>query len=102
MKFPNEKDLSKIRKKLEKMEGSYVLSSNASPLEKLRYDICKQFVIYKRENSLTNRELSQILEIDESLTSKILKYRMDRFTTDKLVELLSRIYPTHKLILKVS
>lgn len=34
MKFPSEKELAKMRKKLEKSEGSVVLSSKASPLEK--------------------------------------------------------------------
>lgn len=102
MKFPDKKTLSKIRKQLENAEGSLALPSNATPLQKLKYEICKQFVIFKREQNLNNRELSKILNIDESLTSKILRYNIDRFTTDKLIELLSRIHPNHRLILKVS
>lgn len=102
MKFPNEKELAKIRKKLEKTEGSLVLSAKASSIEKLRYEICRQFVIYQREHELTSKELAKFIGVDESLMSKILRYRHDRFSTDKLVELLSKIHPKHHLVLKVS
>ena len=102
MKFPSEKELAKVRKKLEKAEGSLVLSPNATSLEKLRYEICRQFVIYHREHELTSKELAKRVGVDESLMSKILRYRHDRFSTDKLIEMLSKIYPKHHLVLKVS
>lgn len=102
MKFPSDKELAKIRKKLEKSEGSLVLSSKATPLEKFRYEICRQFVIYQRDHNLKCKELAKIVGVDESIMSKILRYRNDRFTTDKLIQLLGKIYPKHHLILKVS
>ncbi|MFZ4404096.1 MAG: XRE family transcriptional regulator [Pseudobdellovibrionaceae bacterium] len=102
MKFPSGKELEKIRKKLEKSEGSLLLPPNATSLEKLRYEICRQFVIYQREHNLKCKELSKLVGVDESLMSKILRYRHDRFSTDKLIDLLSKIYPKHHLVLKVS
>ena len=102
MKFPSEQELAKMRKKLEKVEGSLVLSPKATPLEKLRYEICRQFVIYQREHDLKCKELAKIAGVDESLMSKILRYRHDRFSTDKLIEILSKIHPKHHLFLKVS
>lgn len=102
MKFPSEKELAKMRKKLEKAEGSLMLSAKASPIEKLRYEICRQFVIYQREHDLTCKDLAKLIGVDESLMSKILRYRHDRFSTDKLVEMLSKIHPKHHLVLKVS
>lgn len=102
MRFPKEKELEKIRKKLEKAEGSLVLSPNASPIEKLRYEICRQFVIYQREHNLKCKDLAKLVGVDESLMSKVLRYRNERFSTDKLVKMLSKIYPKHHLVLKVS
>ena len=102
MKFPSEKELTKIRKKLEKSEGSLMLSPKASALEKFRYEICRQFVIYQREHDLKSKELAKIVGVDESIMSKVLRYRNERFTTDKLIQILARIYPRHHLILKVS
>jgi predicted XRE-type DNA-binding protein len=102
MTFPTEKKLSKIRKKLEKAEGSLVLSKNATALEKFRYEICRQFVIYCRDHDLKSKELAKIVGVDESIMSKVLRYRNERFTTDKLIQMLARIYPKHHLILKVA
>lgn len=102
MKFPSEKELTKIRKKLEKSEGSLMLPPKASALEKFRYEICRQFVIYQREHDLKSKELAKIIGVDESIMSKVLHYRNERFTTDKLVQMLAKIYPRHHLILKVS
>lgn len=102
MKFPNEKQLAKMRKKLDKTEGSLVLPADASPLEKFRYDICRQFVIYQRDHNLKCKELAKIVGVDESIMSKVLRYRNERFTTDKLIQMLSKIYPQHNLTLKVS
>ena len=102
MKFPNEKQLAKMRKKLDKVEGSLVLPADASPLEKFRYEICRQFVIYQREHNLKCKELAKIVGVDESIMSKVLRYRSERFTTDKLIQMLSKIHPRHNLALKVS
>lgn len=102
MKFPNEKQLAKARKKLEKSEGSLALSPKATPLEKFRHEICRQFVIYQREHELKCKELAKIVGVDESVMSKVLRYRNERFTTDKLIHMLSKIYPKHHLVLKVS
>ena len=102
MNFPNAKELKKIRKKLEKTEGSLLLAPNATSLDKFRYEICRQFIVYKRERNLKCKELAKIVGVDESIMSKVLRYRNERFTTDKLIQMLGRIYPRHHLILKVS
>ena len=102
MSFPSEKELKRIRILSEKWEGSLGLAPNATPLEKFRYEICAQFAIYLRVHKMKSKELAKIVGVDESIMSKVLRYRNDRFTTDKLIEMLSKIHPNHKLILKVS
>ena len=102
MKFPSEKELARVRKKLEKVEGSLMLSPDATPIEKLRYEICRQFVIYQRKNELKCKDLAKLVGVDESLMSKVLRYRHRRFSTDKLIEMLSKIHPKHHILLKVS
>lgn len=91
-----------MRKKLEKSDGSSALSPEASTLDKFRSEICRQFVIYQREHMLKCKELAKIVGVDESIMSKVLRYRSDRFTTDKLIQMLAKIHPHHHLILKVS
>ncbi len=102
MKFPSEKELAKMRKKLERAEGSVVLPKDASALDKFRYEICRQFVIYQRERKIKCKDLAKIVGVDESIMSKVLRYRNERFTTDKLIQMLAKIHPRHILILKVA
>lgn len=100
MGFPSEKELARVRKKLEKVDGTLALRPNASSLEKFRWELHQKFVIYLLEHKLTQRKLAERLEIDESKMSKILRHRLDEFSTDRLITLYQKINP--KLKLKVS
>jgi len=91
-KFPSKKELDEIRKKLDKGMASKLLSANASPVDRVKYDICEKFVIYKNAKKLTQRELAELLGIDEALMSKIIHYHIDEFTTDRLLKYLSKIF----------
>lgn len=97
MTFPSEKKLSVLRKKLEKAQGTLMLSSDATPLEKFRWDLCQKFVRYKRENDLTLEEIAKSLGIDKGKVSKILRHRIDEFSTDRLIGYLQELYPETKL-----
>lgn len=100
MGFPNRKEINKALKKIEKSEGSLALSPDATPLEKLRFDICQKFIKFERDNQLNQSELAQILGVDKAKISKILHHRVDEFSTDRLIKLYQKINP--KVKLKVS
>jgi predicted XRE-type DNA-binding protein len=97
MSFPKEQALSQIRKKLEKTEGTLMLPENPTALERFRWDLCQRFVQYKRRNDLTLEEMGRILGIDRGKVSKILRHRIDEFSTDRLIEYLQILYPETKL-----
>ena len=97
MAFPNKKELAKIRKKLTTIEGTRMLSPRATPLEKFRWDLCQQMVRYKLENDLTLEALGKELGIDKGKVSKILRHRIDEFSTDRLIGYLQILYPETKL-----
>ncbi len=93
IKFPSQRELKKIRKQLNRGVASETLSPQASPVERMKYKLCEKFIIYKRENELSQVDLAQILEIDEALVSKLLHYHIKEFTTDRLIKYLAKIYP---------
>lgn len=97
MRFPDKKELERVLKKLEKAEGTLALKPDASPLEKFRFDLCQKFLKYKKAHELNQKELAQALNIDEPKVSKILHHRIDEFSTDRLIELYSRLEPDLKL-----
>jgi len=96
MAFPNDKELKKIRKKLEKAKGTLMLPEDPTPLEQFRWDLCQKFVIFKRESEMTLEEIGEILGVDKGKVSKILRHRIDEFSTDRLISYLQILYPdTH-------
>ena len=100
MNWPSKKEIERISKLAEKKQGTLLLSPTATPLEKLRWDICQQFLKYKMDNDLNQKELAIELEIDEAKVSKILHHRIKEFSTDRLIKLCCKIDPS--LSLKVS
>ena len=97
MAFPSEKELKLIRKKLEKAEGTLMPSVNPTPIEKFRWDLCQKLVKYKLDHEITLEEMGTILGIDRGKVSKILRHRIDEFSTDRLIGYLQVLYPKTKL-----
>ena len=86
--WPSKEELKRVLPILEKSEGSRGFDPNFSMVDKLKYELCKQFVSYKLDHDISQKELADKLEIDPALMSKILRYRFDEFTIDRLVRYL--------------
>jgi predicted XRE-type DNA-binding protein len=91
-KFPTESELNKMRKLLSKGAAAKVLPKDASPADRTKYDICQKIVAYKNKHKLTQRELAKQIGINESLVSKIIYYKIDEFTVDRLLKFLNLLY----------
>lgn len=96
-RWPSEAQLKVLSKSLGHGLTSKMLPENATPVQKIKQDLCAQFVRYMSENQITQRALAQKLEVTESRVSEILHYHHERFTIDKLVQLLNRIKPEVKI-----
>ena len=97
--WPSEEEIRRAEKILEKAPASRMLPPNASMLEKAKYELCRQFVIFLREEGLTQRQLAKKLDTTEARISEIVHYHLDKVTTDRLVGYLGVIKP--KATLKV-
>lgn len=91
MGFPSEKELKKIRSKLATVDPSRALPENASKADRLKYKLCEKFVIYLLKNKISQAQLARQLKIDPSRINEIVKYRIDLYTVDKLMELAERL-----------
>ena len=97
MSFPGKKEIERVLKKLEKVEGTLAMPENPTPLEKFRHDLQQKFVIYKHSKEITQREMAELLGVDEGKVSKILHNRLDEFSTDRLINLYSKLNPKAEL-----
>jgi len=80
--------------------SSKVLTAKASPVDRIKQELCAHFVQYRLQEGLSQRDLARTLGVSESRVSEIVHYHHSRFTIDKLVELLYIIKP--KLKIKVA
>jgi predicted XRE-type DNA-binding protein len=96
MGFPSKQQIAQVLKKLENVEGTLSLPKNPTPLEKFRWDICQQFIIFKKHKGCNQKELANLIGIDDAKMSKILHHRIDEFSTDRLISLFEKINPDVK------
>ena len=80
-----------MAKDLSKGPASATLPDDASDLEKLKYELCKAFVKYKQRHRLSQRELALEIGANESVVSRIVHYKIDQFTVDRLMRYLNAI-----------
>jgi predicted XRE-type DNA-binding protein len=91
--FPSEKKLQEMLKKLEHIPGSAMLPPDASATDRFRFEVCEKILIWMKAQNWTQRKLAKKLKIDEARVSEIVHYRIDRFSTDKLLEYYERLNP---------
>ncbi len=99
-KFPSEQELKLIRKKMACVKGSEGLSPDASPLDRAKYDVCEQILVFMKKKKMTQRELAEVLGTSETRVSEIIHYRIQKFTLDRLITFLQMIKPM--LTLKIA
>jgi len=97
MGFPSEKQLKKMREKLEQAEGFLMLSPDAKEIDKFRFDICQKLLKYSFKKSLNSSDMADFLEISKADMSRIFNHRIEKFSTDKLIKLYEKINPEYKL-----
>jgi predicted XRE-type DNA-binding protein len=91
MGFPSEKELKSIRAKLEKAEPSRTLPKSASKADRLKYELCEKFVSYLLKHKMSQAQLARKLKVDPARINEIVKYRIDLYTVDKLLDLAERL-----------
>ncbi len=91
MKKTTKELFKEIEKMGEKIKGSATLPANASKLDKEKYKLCREFVIFVNKHKLTHGELARRLEISRTRVTEILNYRIGRLSLDTLFSLLGKI-----------
>src|SRR5436190_22294040 len=92
----NEREFEKFLERIEDPNyqgGSWALPENASTSEKIKYEICKQMIIHKREKKLSTEKIAQKIALSPAETDDILHYRTTYFTLDRLVNYAGKLLP---------
>jgi len=81
--------------------GSWVLSKNATPLQKSKHELCREILIYQRKHKLTDEELAEQMELSLAETEDVLHYRIDYFTLDRLMTYINKLFKTEPLTIGI-
>lgn len=101
IRYPDEKNIKSILEKLssEDVEGSFILPKNAQESDKIKYKLCAKIIKYKLTNNLSQKDLSEKLGLDEPEMSRVLHYKIERYSIERLLGYAMIIYP--KLTLEI-
>lgn len=93
MNFPSDKEIEELLNSITDDDFVELLPSDASKVDKVKFQLCRKFIIYLRKNEITQSDLARLLEVDRSIVNWIVKYRISNFTIDRLYTLISKIDP---------
>ncbi len=94
-RWPSEKTLAEIRDRLssDEIQGSTVLGPNADLVDRIKEKLCSKIVEFHLKSGITQKELANKLGVDGPEMSRILHYRVERYTIDRLIGYLEILYP---------
>ena len=98
--FPDEKTLKRVRDRLSDPSyggGDLAIPANASKSDVAKYEICQLIAKYRREQGLKQREIAELIGVDESRISDILHGKIESFTLDRLVGYVEKIFPSFRI-----
>lgn len=72
--------------------GSWVLPENATLLEKSKYELCREILLYQRKHKLNDREMAKKMELTLAETEDVLYYRLAYFTLDRLMTYANKLF----------
>ena len=87
MSYPDKDRIFKVldKTKSSKLKSTEVLDASASPIDKMKFNICQRILKFKRENEYSNLELAEIIGVGPAVVSRILHCQISRFKVDSLL-----------------
>lgn len=103
--FPSGPEFERIRDMLSDPNyegGSLALSPDASETDKAKYQLCQLILIYKRKNNVDQNTIADLIGVDKSRISEILRMRFASFTLDRLIAYAEKLHPKLKITIKAA
>ena len=75
-----------IRELRGEIVGVKALEKNAGPIDKIKWDICLEIIIFKNLMGFSSKKIAELMRVDKARTSEILHYKVEKFSLDRLLE----------------
>ncbi|CAG8574838.1 45122_t:CDS:1, partial [Gigaspora margarita] len=73
-------------------EGSLLLSEKVSTLDKIKYELCRSIIRYKREKKMELSKIANELGLEENSTHRLLRYHLEGFALDSLIDYVEKLH----------
>jgi predicted XRE-type DNA-binding protein len=84
--------LKKVEDPNYQREINRALPPNANSLQIAKYKLCKQMLVYQKENKLSDEEIAKRIKLSVAEVEDILFCEIEKFTLDRLVEYAERLF----------
>ena len=87
MSYPDKERIYKVLDNINsgKMKPTEIISDDASPIEKMKFNICQKIIKFKRTRDYSNKNLAEIIDVGPAVISRVLHCQIDRFKVDSLL-----------------
>ena len=91
--FPPKEEFERVVKRARESDRrtNIILATNATAVEKAKYNLCKSIARYERENKLSEQELAKKLGISHPQVEKILFCHIDKLNLEELINFIERL-----------
>ena len=92
--FPPSEEFKRVVKRNKKSDkrSNFLLSPNATELEKAKYKLCKDILGYKQKNKLSTENMAQQLELSIPKTEHILYSHINKLHLDELINYANKLH----------
>lgn len=93
MTYPDKQRIYKVLDKIKsgKLKATEMIDGSASPVDKMKFNICQQIIKFKRQHEYNNKELSDIIGVGPAVVTRLLHCQIDRFKIDTLLNYYSAL-----------
>ncbi len=87
MTYPNRERIFKVLDKIKKgkIRPTILIGKEASPMDKMKFNICQQILKFKRTKKYSNQDISELIGVGPAVISRILHCQIERFKIDSLI-----------------
>ncbi len=87
MSYPNQEKIFKVLDKIKasKIKPTELIDESASPIDKMKFNVCQAILLFKREHDFSNLELAEILGVGPAVVSRIVHCQITKFKVDSLL-----------------
>jgi len=97
--FPPNKEFEKVVKRIRKSDKrtNIGLTLDATPVEKVKHNLCQKILIYQQDNNIPVKLLAKKLGVAVPKLEKVLYGHIDKFTLDELFSYSTQLFTPLKV-----